>query len=185
MIPNFDDNRINFVRFIKENKDIFDELLNTSKSNRGDIREGYYFFKNFNLNDDADAYALTDDLDDFDTEGETKTKTIISKFEKWLRTDRVRTLFEEKYNKKLQSEEKKTKALKKKPLEQIEEIGAKRRTMKRTSRVRDELSLIDYVPDDRENAVKGKTYRITRDRYNNKNNIGGKKKNKTKHGLKN
>jgi len=95
MIPNFDNNRINFVRFIQENKDIFYELLESGRynltSNSPDLRknfnkkyiyEGYYFFKNFNLSDDADVYGLTNDLDDFNTNGKTKIQTIINEFEK-------------------------------------------------------------------------------------------------------
>jgi hypothetical protein len=46
--------------------------------------------------------------------------------------------------------------------------------MKRTSHIKDELSLIDYVPEDRKNSVKGKTYRRVRDEFNKKKNIGGK-----------
>jgi hypothetical protein len=49
--------------------------------------------------------------------------------------------------------------------------------MKRTSHIKDELSLIDYVPEDIQNAVKGKTYRRVRDEFNiKKKNIGGKTK---------
>jgi hypothetical protein len=58
MIPNFDDDRINFVRFIQENKEIFYELLESGRYNltrNSDearknfnekyIYEGYYFSK--------------------------------------------------------------------------------------------------------------------------------------------
>ena len=188
MIPNFNDDRINFVRFIQENKDIFDELLESGKYNLTrdtsevkpkHIYEGYRFFKNFSLDDDANVYALTDDLDDFNTEDETDIRTIINAFEKWLRRDKVQEKFEKEYRIKLEKEQKKVKNKSRAILNQIEEIGVKRRTMKRTSHIKDELSLIDYVPEDRPNAVKGKTYRRVRDEFNKKKNIGGKTK-KTK-----
>lgn len=193
MIPNFDDDRINFVRFIQENKEIFYELLESGRynliSNSEEVRknfnkkyiyDGYYFFKNFNLLDDADVYGLTDNLDDFNTKGKTKIQTIINEFERWLQIDIVKEKFEKEYNKKIQREEEKIKTLYRESLNQIEEVGTKRRTMKRTSQIKDELSDIDYVPEDRQNSVKGKTYRSVRDEFNKRNKIGGKKKNKTK-----
>ena len=115
MIPQFDDDGINFVRFIQENKDIFYELLESGRynltSNSQEVRqnfnekyiyEGYYFFKNFNLDDDANVYALTNDLDDFNTNGKTKIQTIINEFERWLHRDNVKEKFEKEYNKKIQ-----------------------------------------------------------------------------------
>jgi hypothetical protein len=193
MIPIFDSDKINFVRFIQENKDIFYELLESGRynltSNSEEVRknfnkkyiyDGYYFFKNFNLLDDADVYGLTDDLDDFNTSSKIKIQTIINEFERWLQRDIVKEKFEKEYNKKIQREEEKIKTLHREPLNQIEEIGTKRRTMKRTSQIKNELSNIDYVPEDRQNSVKGKTYRTIRDEFNKRNKIGGKKKNKTK-----
>jgi hypothetical protein len=188
MIPTFNDDRINFVRFIQENKDIFYELLESGKYNltrdtsqvrTNHIYEGYRFFKNFSLDDDANVYALTDDLDDFNTEDETDIHTIINEFEIWLHRDKVKQKFEKEYNIKLEKEQKKIKNISRAILNQIEEIGVKRRTMKRTSHIKDELSLIDYVPEDRQNAVKGKTYRRVRDEFNKKKNIRGNTK-KTK-----
>lgn len=192
MIPNFDDDRINFVRFIQENKEIFDELLESGRYNltrnseetrknfnEKYIYEGYYFFKNFDLFDDANVYALTDNLDDFNTKGKIKIQTIINEFERWLQRDNVKEKFEKEYNEKIQREEEKIKILNREPLNQIEEIGVKRRTMKRTSKIKNELSYIDYVPEDRENSVKGKTYRNVRDKFNKRNKIGGMKR-KTK-----
>ena len=110
MIPIFNDDRINFVRFIQENKDIFYELLesgkynltrDTSKVRTNHIYEGYRFFKNFSLDDDANVYALTDDLDDFNTEDETDVHTIINEFEIWLHRDKVKQKFEKEYSIKL------------------------------------------------------------------------------------
>ena len=192
MMPNFDDDRINFVRFIQENKNIFDELLESGRynltSNSEEVRknfnkkyiyEGYYFFKNFNLENDADVYGLTDDLDDFNTKGKTKIQTIINEFERCLQRDNVKEQFEKEYNKKIQREEEKIKKLNRETLNQIEEIGVKQRTIKRTSKIKDELSDIDYVPEDRQNSVKGKTYRNVRNEFNKRNKIGGMKR-KTK-----
>ena len=85
MIPNFDDDevensRIKFVQFIQNNKGIFDELFtrNFIKNNNSymnldsreisRVQEGYQFFRNFNLGDDADVYSLIEDLDAFNTE---------------------------------------------------------------------------------------------------------------------
>ena len=178
MIPNFDDDRINFVRFIQENKDIFDELLEsgrynlTRNFNEKYIYYGYYFFKNFNLEDHAYVYALIYDLDEFNTTGKTNIQTIINEFKRWLQRDNVKEKFEKEYNKKI-------KKLNREPLNQIEEIGVKRRTMERTSKIKDELSAIDYVPEDRQNSVKGKTYRSVRNEFNKRNKIGGMKR-KTK-----
>ena len=193
MIPNFNDDRINFVRFIQENKDIFDELLesgkynltsNTSevrnKFNRDYIYEGYRFFKNFSLDDDANVYALTDELDDFNTDGETDIELIINEFERWLHLDIVKQKFEKEYDKKLEKEKRKIKNISRATLNQINEIGVKRRTIKRTSHIKDELTNVGYYPEDRQNAVKGKTYRRVRDEFNRKKkNMGGKNK-KTK-----
>jgi hypothetical protein len=88
MIPHFDRDRINFVKFIQENKDIFYELLEsgtynlTRNFNEKYIYEGYYFFKNFNLGDDADTYNLIEDLNTFNITGKTKIQAIINEFEK-------------------------------------------------------------------------------------------------------
>lgn len=193
MIPNFDADRINFVRFIQENKDIFYELLESRRynltSNSKEVKknfneqyiyDGYYFFKNFNLLDDADVYGLTDDLDDFNQKGKTKIQTIIDEFERWLQRDIVKEKFEKEYNEKIKREEEKIKTLYRDLLNKIEEIGTKRRTRKRTAKIIEELSAIDYVPEDRKNSVKGKKYRTLRDEFNKINKNGGKKKNKTK-----
>ena len=189
MIPQFDDDRIKFVKFIQKNQDVFDELLESGRYNLTRdtkyIDKVYDFFKNFDLSDDANVYSLQYDLGDFDTDGEPEIETIKDNFNKWLERDKVKEYFEKEYNKKIQREEKKMKTLHSKVFNQIEEIGTKRRTMKRTSKIKDELSDIDYVPDDREKSVKGKTYRSVRDKFNTRNrkkNIGGmKRKTKNRH----
>ena len=154
MIPNFDADRINFVRFIQENKDIFYELLKSGRynltSNSEEVRknfnkkyinDGYYFFIKFNLLDDADVYGLTYNLDDFNTSDKIKIQTIIKEFERWLQRDIVKEKFKEEYNKKIQREEEKIKTLHRESLNQLEEIGTKRRTMKRTYKIKNELYL--------------------------------------------
>lgn len=159
-----DDNdaRIKFVRFIKKNQDIFDELLTSGKymltRDTTYILDGYSFFKDFDLSDDANIYSLKYNLDDFNTEGEPKIQIIINEFDTWLERDKVKEYFEKEYKKKI-------KKLNREPLNQIEEIGVKRRTMKRTSKIKKELSTIDYVPEDKEKSVKGKEYRRARDKF--------------------
>lgn len=184
MIPNFNDDRLNFVRFIQQNKDIFDELLESGKYNltsntivrnefnKEYIYEGYHFCRDFSLGDDPDVYSLLHDLDEFNNEDyQTDIKIVINEFDRWLHRDRVKHFFRKKFNEKLQREIN-TK------LDQFEEKTAKRRTVKRTSQIKDELLDIDYVPEDRKSSVKGKTYRRVKDEFNTRNKIGGKK-NKT------
>lgn len=139
MIPHFDRDRINFVKFIQENKDIFYELLEsgtynlTRNFNEKYIYEGYYFFKNFNLGDDADTYNLIEDLNTFNITGKTKIQAIINEFEKWLHRDIVwKKYLKKNTTKKYNLKKKKIKKLNREPLNQVEEIGV-RRTMKRTS----------------------------------------------------
>jgi hypothetical protein len=188
MIPNFDDDRINFVRFIQENKDIFYELLesgtytltrNLDVKKIKHIYEGYYFFKNFNLRDDADAYSLVENLDDFNAPGETEIQTIINEFQRWLDRDIVKEKFEKEYNKKIEREEEKIKRSKRESLKQIEEMGVRRRTMKKTSHIKTELLNIDYAHDDRPYGVQGLEYRKIRNAFNKRNKNGGMKR-KTK-----
>jgi hypothetical protein len=185
MIPRFDDDKINFVRFIQENKDIFDELLEsgrynlTQNLNEKYIYEGYYFFRNFNLRDDADAYSLVEDLNDFNERGKTRIQTIINEFEKWLHGKIVKEKFEKEYNKKIKREEEKTKKSKRESLNPIEEIGTKRRTMKKNSHIKTELLNIDYASEDKPNGIQGTIYRDIRDAFKKKYKFGGMKR-KTK-----
>jgi hypothetical protein len=89
MIPNFEENRIEFVRFVKENRHIFDKLLYRLADglNKNYIIEGYHFFRDFALDDDANMAALEYDLDDFNSDdSQTDIRVIIREFEKWLQT---------------------------------------------------------------------------------------------------
>ena len=91
MIPTFEENRIGFVRFVKENRRTFDELLYSGKYrlddglNKNYIHEGYHFLRDFGLDDDANMAALEYDLDDFNSDdSQTDIRVIIREFEKWL-----------------------------------------------------------------------------------------------------
>ena len=88
MIPNFDhdDERIQFIEFIQENVDIFDELIRKTR-NRNFI-EGYNFSKEFNLHDDANTYALVYDLEDFNINPhETDINIITGAFNNFLQRE--------------------------------------------------------------------------------------------------
>lgn len=103
MIPNFEENRIDFVRFVKENRHIFDKLLYSGKY-RSDckhhpeyVKEGYHFFRDFALDDDANMAALEYDLDDFNSDdSQTDIHVIVREFEQWLKTNPVQTVFLER-----------------------------------------------------------------------------------------
>ncbi len=99
MIPNFEENRIEFARFVKENRQTFDKLLYsvTEEINKPYIIEGYHFFRDFALDDDANIAALEYDLDDFNSDdSQTDIRVIIREFERWLHTKPVETVFQER-----------------------------------------------------------------------------------------
>jgi hypothetical protein len=196
MIPNFDDDevensRIKFVQFIQHNKGIFDELftrsfiknnnsyMNLDSSKISGVQEGYQFFRNFNLGDDADVYSLTEDLNAFNTEDyQTDINELINLVQRYLRIPRVKKEFKKRFNEKLLSEINDQR-------DKLEEKRSKARTIKRTSEIKDELFDIDYVPDFRPDSVKGKLVRNVgetwpRTNLGGKKNGGKKKKNKTK-----
>jgi len=63
------------------------------------IIEGYHFFRDFALDDDANSYALEYDLDDFNSDdSQTDIRVIIREFEKWLQTSPVQMAFLERQN---------------------------------------------------------------------------------------
>lgn len=93
MIPSFEENRIGFVRFVKENKDTFDKLIYSGKYRSEYVKEGYHFFRDFTLDDDANIAALEYDLDDFNSDdSQTDIRVIIREFERWLRTPFVQSV---------------------------------------------------------------------------------------------
>lgn len=185
MIPKFDDDevensRIKFVQFIQHNKGIFEQLFTRSfiKNNnsymnldaRGisSVQEGYQFFRNFNLGDDADVYSLTEDLNAFNAEDyQTDINELINLVQRYLRIPRVKGAFKQKFNEKLLTEINEQR-------DKIEEKSSKARTIKRTSEIKDELFDIDYVPDFRPDSVKGKLVRNVGETWP-RTNLGGKK----------
>jgi hypothetical protein len=178
MMPNFDDNRMEFVRFVQENRHIFNELLYSGKYrlagklNPNYINEGYIFLRDFELDDDANAYSLEFDLDDFNNDdSQTDIHLIIREFDLWLHTKLVQQKFYKELNLPLKKE------IDVKLTQINERRAAKQRATGRTSQFTDELLGVDYVPDNRQNSVKGKTYRKTRDSWNkkHKSKIGGSK----------
>ena len=187
MIPNFDDAPVKFTEFIQANKDIFDELIKkknlTDGFNRNYIHQGYSFFINFNLSDDADVYSLIEDLDEFNTggKGEIKIQKLINAVNDWLNNSKVKQEFKNEFNKKFKQE------LSNK-LEEFKEKGEPmRRTQERTSLLQEEIFGAPYVPENRTDSVIGKKYRTLNEDFNRRNlgenlgeNLGGKKKNKTK-----
>lgn len=207
IIPDFYTDRINFVRFIQGNRDAFEKLIAhnfNEEHGREEINAGYYYFANLNLRDPDEVHDLTEGLEtylnhlnhvrdlkarrrnyyDIHMEAEPNNYRIINAFVTWLQQDEVIQTFEQLYNETLQHALGNVRVLNTGSLNKIQEIGenrrSKSRTMKRTAQVKDELLDIDYVPENNPNSVKGKTYRSTRDEFNTRNNIGGKKKNKTK-----
>jgi len=189
MIPNFDDDevensRIIFVKFIKANEDIFDKLftrdfiknnnsyMNLNSSKISEVQEGYHFFRNFNLGNDADTYSLTEHLDDFNTRhDQTDINVIIDLAQKFLKLPNVAKEFKKRFNEKLLSEIKSQR-------NKMKEKKVKSRTMKRTAQFKDELLNADHrdwMPVDKENSVFGKSYRKTRDAFNKRNRRAGGK----------
>ena len=175
-IPKFNDDRIIFVKFIQKNKDIFDDLLLSGKYyltrglNHEYVIEGYNFLIGFNLGDDADEYDLIYNLDGFnddDADDQTDINVIINEFQKWLETDKAKTYFKKIFNVN-------------KLLPQLNEKIEKRRTMKRTLKIKDELGLIGIVPDDRLNSIIGKEYRSVKKEFEKKKTRGGKKTKKNR-----
>ena len=121
-IPKFNVGRINFVKFIQNNRDIFDELLLSGKYyltrgfNHEYIIEAYRFFIGFDLEDDANCYDLIHNLDGFNDYYDSDDNDYYyyvhqtdvyrpppyrinnNEFQKWLQTDKVITYFKTKYN---------------------------------------------------------------------------------------
>ena len=101
---------------------------------------------------------------------------IINEFQKWLQTDKVITYFKTKYN---------ANKLLPQLHEKIGQFHEKRRTLARTARIKNELDDIGYVPDDRQNSIKGTIYRRKKNSFDKNKTItkresnGGKKKKKT------
>jgi hypothetical protein len=168
IIPKFEGARIAFVRFIKCHCDIFYDLLYSGKYyltrnfNTKYVKEAYNFFINFQLGDDANLYCLMEDLDSFNNdETLTDINIIINEFKKWLSCKKTQKYFQTKLNIKMIN------ALN----EKIENMEERRRIIERTIHFKLELLDIDYIPDEKENSVKGKIYRTIKEGFNSRNNI--------------
>ena len=155
MIPEFTGDGIKFVEFIKKNKDIFDELLFSGKyyltrgTNDKFVKEGYSFFIDFEFGDDADEYDLMQLLIRIKEDDKTDDDLMVDEFLKWLQKDICKKYFNKKIKVKLHQEINQKLGI-------FEEKRSKKRTVKRTSRITEELLDIDYFPDDRKNSIKGK-----------------------------
>jgi hypothetical protein len=84
---------------------------------------------------------------------------IINEFEKWLAYEKTQQYFQRKLNIKMKN------AIN----EKIENMEQRRRTIERTIHFKLELLDIDYVPDERENSIKGKLYRKIKKEFNYRN----------------
>lgn len=159
MFPKFDDerddeyevkheNKIKFMLFVRDNKIIFDKLLLSGRFylTRGFdhhlVLEGYDEFIALDPRDNTERIY---DLDEDNTD--------IYEFVRWWETSKNAQTYFKKVAKEQKAQEPK---LNKK---------SKRRTMKRTALIKPELLRIDIEPDNNPHSVKGKTYRMTRDRF--------------------
>ena len=188
MIPNFDNEPVTFTKFIQANQHVFAVLFNkrglTDGLNRKYIHDGYLFFRDFNLSDDADIYSLIENLDDFNTgkKGEIKIQKLIEAFKEWLHIDKVKQEFKKEFNIKFKQE------LNSKLNYFKEKAEPMQRTQSRTSQIKEEIIGAPYVPDNRPDSVIGKKYRTTKREFIgrqltdvfSRRKIGGKKQNKTK-----
>lgn len=174
MIPDFHDDRIAFLRFIKSNKKIFDILLysgsyNLTRSfNKTYVEEAYNFLIQVNVDDDANMGAFMDDLNDFNVdEDPADMDDMVHEFVRWIENTTTQTKFRKESNKILEKEIK----------SRVAHMDERRKTMKRTNeqtaKIKKELLQVEYEPDERKDSVKGKTYRKYRDKWYAK--FGGKK----------
>jgi len=175
LFPKYDDDKMTFIYFVQNNKQIFDELLMSGKYRLGTnigiknpsfVLSGYQFLRNL---DDADvATILYDDDSDYPNAEE---KDDIYEFEKWLNNDVVKQKFKKEYNKSVRAD------INKKQNDIDEARESRIRVVGRTKQIKNEVLDIDYVLDDREKSVKGKKYRTAKRSY-----IANEVKNKKKGG---
>ena len=171
MIPDFHEDRIAFLRFVKRNKHIFDILLYSGRYNltRGFnkryVEEAYNFM--IPLNEHGVEYMY--DLDEFTTdEDPAEMEVMVNEFVRWVENPTTRTKFRIESNKLLEQ------AIKSKVEPMIERRKTMKRANERTNIIKEELLRAEYEPDDRKDSVKGKTYRKHRDKWY--ANVGGKKR---------
>jgi hypothetical protein len=177
MIPDFREDRIAFLRFVKSNKYIFDILLNSGRYhvtrgfNKRYVEEAYKFMINVDVDDDANMGAFLYDLDDFTVDEDPgDMEEMVNEFVRWTENATTQTNFRKESNKLLEP------AIK----SRVESMNERRKTMKRvnerTGRIKEELLRVEYEPDDRKHSVRGKTYRKYRDKWYTNLNVGGKKR---------
>ena len=166
IIPRFDDDRLEFVKFVQHNKGIIDALLlvgdkykdggkyrltsDVGAANKlitKNVYAGYYFLRN-DLDDDANLGTLLYESDEDNDED----IHLIKAFEQWLNKDIVKQKFKKEYNESVRKEIN----LKRSKIDETREV--RQRVVGRTNQIKDELLDIDYVPDDREKSVKGKLF---------------------------
>ena len=169
MIPDFHEDRIAFLRFVKRNKHIFDILLYSGRYhltrgfNKRYVEEAYNFMIPLHEN----VVVFMYDLNEFTTdEDPAEMEVMVNEFVRWVENPTTRAKFRKESNKLLAP------AIK----SRVETLNERRKTMKRvterTNIIKDELLRAEYEPDDRKNSVKGQTYRKHRDKWY--ANVGGK-----------
>ena len=169
-------NRIEFIDFVQRNEHIFDKLLYSRQYRLTDnigiqsesIHASYNFLKN-ELTDDANKYDLINNTDDYLR----NNLFLIKPFIAWLNKDLVQKYFKKEFNKELRTD------IEKKRAQIEEEREEKERVTKRTFKIKDEILLKDYIPDDKNNSIMGKSYREAKNKFEKLGKTfkrGGKKK---------
>jgi hypothetical protein len=100
MIPNFEDNRELYVRFIQKNESLFDAILYdiqfTINYDKRYLEEAFCFFKDLNLNDDANMYSLLKNLEDFNDKSNSSQipiEKLIHEFTSWTSNKNILKIF--------------------------------------------------------------------------------------------
>ena len=98
-VPEFatdDADRLAFVAFVRERKNTIHQLLTANVGmthfRQSEIIEGYKFFVDLDLTDDANMAALLyaiDDFNDSQNDQQTDIRIIIRSFNNWLKQDIV------------------------------------------------------------------------------------------------
>ena len=162
LFPKYDDDKMVFIDFVKDNKEIFDELLISGKYRLGTnigiknpsmVFMGYQFLINL---EGFDIWCIITDDSDYPYKEEQED---IYEFEKWLNNDVVKQKFKKEYNKSVRFD------INKKQNDIDEAREARTRVVERTNQIKNELLYIDYVLDNREKSVKGKKYRTAKRSY--------------------
>lgn len=169
MIPDFREDRIAFLRFVKRNKRIFDILLYSGRYHltRGFNKKYVEIAYNFMIPLHENVVDFMYDLNEFTTdEDPADMEDMVNEFVRWVENATTQDKFRKESNKLLEP------AIK----SRVEALDERRKIMKRvnerTDRIKEELLNVEYEPDDRINSVKGQTYRKQCKKWY--ANIGGK-----------